>query len=223
MSFEMNSFEEFLSNNFDKKWDWISLSRNPQITTQFVDAYPDKPWFYGATGLSSNPNITPSYVQLYNYKNWDYGKDGLSSNPSMTLEFIQQTINNRWDFKSLSSLVLNNEKEVLNITLIKNINPSTEYEQVLSLKYHTMQYKPIYKLYFKIWVDNGDFNIRLYNICNHNILTEITSSNNNPFAIITSDIIEQFPIKDFVLSIDIKNNSQNTLTLNNISITSLLR
>jgi hypothetical protein len=219
----MNSFEEFLSNNFDKKWDWINLSRNPQITTQFVDAYPDKPWFYGATGLSSNPNVTPAYVKLYNYKNWNYGKDGLSSNPSMTIEFIQETITQRWDFKSLSSLVFNNEKEVLNISLIKNIDPSTDYQQILSLKYHTSQYNPIYKIYFKIWVDDHDFNIRLYNICDNIILNEITSSNTDPFAIVSSDIIEQFPIKNFVLSIDIKNNSQNTLTLNNISITSFIR
>jgi hypothetical protein len=36
-------------------WVWHFLSRNPNITIEFIDCYIDQPWNWGSFGLSSNP------------------------------------------------------------------------------------------------------------------------------------------------------------------------
>ena len=38
----------------------VMISQNPNITIEFVEKYPDKPWDW--TDLSYNPNITMKYV-----------------------------------------------------------------------------------------------------------------------------------------------------------------
>ena len=38
--------------NPDKDWNWINISRNPNITMKIINKYPDKPWDW--SGISLN-------------------------------------------------------------------------------------------------------------------------------------------------------------------------
>ena len=51
----------FILRNIDKPWDWDSLSLNPSITWEIVEANPDKPWNWDC--LSMNPSITWEIVR----------------------------------------------------------------------------------------------------------------------------------------------------------------
>ena len=46
------SFFQFVLDNPDKDWNWVWLSRNPNITWEFVQKNMDKPWDWD--GLSQN-------------------------------------------------------------------------------------------------------------------------------------------------------------------------
>ena len=83
----------------DKPWDWYYLSGNPSITLDIVQQNPDKPWDWSS--LSINPNITWNIVQQYPDKPWNWYM--LSSNPNITLDIVQQNQDNPWDWYCLSS------------------------------------------------------------------------------------------------------------------------
>ena len=76
-----------------------SLSKNPNITMDMVNAYPDKPWDW--YGLSRNPNITMDFIETKSDKPWDW--DGLSRNPNITMDFIEANLDKPWDWEELAS------------------------------------------------------------------------------------------------------------------------
>ena len=92
------------------KVEWKSLSRNPDITMEFVLAHPDKPWDW--KWLSYNPNITMEFVLApfsrrgeavthdYSDKPWDWGM--LSTNPNITMEFVLTHSEKPWDWGMMS-------------------------------------------------------------------------------------------------------------------------
>ena len=66
----------FIEKHFDKPWNWVELSRNPNITWDIMEANPDKPWVWYS--LSCNPNITMDNVEANLNKPWNW--NSLSSN-----------------------------------------------------------------------------------------------------------------------------------------------
>jgi hypothetical protein len=54
----------------DKAWNYSSLSMNPNITWEIVQANPEIPWSYGY--LSVNPNITWEIVKNNSQVPWIY-------------------------------------------------------------------------------------------------------------------------------------------------------
>lgn len=60
-------------------WDWEALSRNPRISTGFIERYPDFPWVWGKRGISFNPNVTIRFVELFPDQPWHWGQEGLSA------------------------------------------------------------------------------------------------------------------------------------------------
>ena len=44
----------------DEPWDWGYISRNPNITIDFIEANPHKPWNWGC--ISGNPNLTMEFI-----------------------------------------------------------------------------------------------------------------------------------------------------------------
>lgn len=61
---------EFIKQNLNKNWGWISLSRNPAIKLQDIIDNPNLPWNYNT--MSSNPNITLNFVYRNIDKNWNW-------------------------------------------------------------------------------------------------------------------------------------------------------
>jgi len=49
----------------EDKVHWKVISRNPNLTLDIIEKYPDKPWHWGKWGLSSNPNLTFEWIEKY--------------------------------------------------------------------------------------------------------------------------------------------------------------
>ena len=81
---ESNWFD-YIKENPDKKWNYYSLSLNPNITWEIVQENPDKDWSYDS--LSENPNITWEIVKANPDKNWNYGS--LCSNKMSKHSFFE--------------------------------------------------------------------------------------------------------------------------------------
>lgn len=145
----MTSFIDFYKNNKTKDWDYYYLSRNSQLTLDYINelhrvyTHPlssnpnitmdyvlqNKGMNWSMYDLSSNPAITIDDVLMYPTEiNWDY--DGLSRNPNITLDIIKRHPNINWSMTNFSSNP--------NITMDMYINIRTEYNTT---------YKGIFKKY----------------------------------------------------------------------------
>lgn len=66
---------KFLVDNLDKEWNWIRLSSSIAITEDIVEELIDHPlahWHWGMCGLSKNPNLSYDFVERHLDKPWDY-------------------------------------------------------------------------------------------------------------------------------------------------------
>jgi len=79
---------------FERHWNWYSLSKNPQVTWDIVQANPDKQWDWGC--LSRNPNITWDIVQANPDKPWDWR--WLSRNPNVLRYPLAEMERTAWHF-----------------------------------------------------------------------------------------------------------------------------
>ena len=82
-------------------WDAIS-SNYPNITMEFIEKHPDKPWnwYY----ISLNSNITMEIIEKYPNKPWNWG--GISMNPNLTMEIIEKYPNKPWNWEWISCIYL---------------------------------------------------------------------------------------------------------------------
>ena len=76
-----------------------SLSKNPNITWDIVEANPNKPWCYNY--LSKNPNITLDIVGANPDCPWNYNY--LSSNPNITWDIVEDYKHKQSDYSNLSN------------------------------------------------------------------------------------------------------------------------
>ena len=67
------------------KRDYVTMSINPYITWEVVQAHPDKPWEWS---LSANPSLTFDIGAAHPDKPWHWSN--LSVNPSITFDNIRQ-------------------------------------------------------------------------------------------------------------------------------------
>ena len=88
----------YLLEKYSKKpWDWYWISKNPNITMEFIEKYPNKPWNWRA--ISMNPAITMEIIKKYPNKPWSWSC--MSKNPNITLEIIKKYID-KISFERLS-------------------------------------------------------------------------------------------------------------------------
>ena len=81
---------------------WRELSRNPAVTTEYIEKNNDKPWCWGMSGISSNKSVTADFIIKNIDKPWDWGKSGLSCNKlniNSIQEEKQRTINRTMEIK----------------------------------------------------------------------------------------------------------------------------
>lgn len=104
------------------KWNWENLSRNENLTVDFVNQNKDKPWIWDTLAwnssidsfgfvthmdqhlnwkeLSSNKTITPELVLRFKTKPWDW--EYLSENVGIPLTFIEQHPEFPWEWDDVS-------------------------------------------------------------------------------------------------------------------------
>ena len=58
--------------SYDDIWDWGTdgLSIHPNLTIEWVKAFPDKPWDWGINGLSIHPNFKIKWLKAFPDKPW---------------------------------------------------------------------------------------------------------------------------------------------------------
>jgi hypothetical protein len=84
---------EFIKENLDNPWNWSELSCNPNLTIEFINANPDKPWDWDY--ISMNPNITMEMINSNLDKPWSWKY--ISRNPNLTMEMINSNPDKPWD------------------------------------------------------------------------------------------------------------------------------
>lgn len=86
---EDNDFTKLLTTYVDNRWNWFEVSRNPNITWEFINNHIEYRWSW--EGISENPNITWEII-LENPKLpwvWYF----VSRNPNITLEIVSNNLN----------------------------------------------------------------------------------------------------------------------------------
>ena len=94
-----NLTPNFIEQNIDKDWDWEALSRSLSITPEIIANHHNKAWEWDE--LSSNPCINPRFVDRH--LNWPWNWEYLSQNPNITIDFIANHINQGWDWCHISN------------------------------------------------------------------------------------------------------------------------
>src|SRR5271170_5620111 len=51
-------------------WNWMAISRNPNITLDIIERHPEMPWQWDA--VAHNPNITCQFVLDHLHETWDW-------------------------------------------------------------------------------------------------------------------------------------------------------
>ena len=116
-----------IKENIDKPWNWLSVSRNPNVTWEIIQANPQVPW--NSFGVSCNKNITMDIVQEH-LRSFKWNPLGLSRNPNLTFEFVKSNIDKLWDWERISChpnitwdiIHTNPDKPWVSLSVSKNIN-----------------------------------------------------------------------------------------------------
>lgn len=97
LSKNKNLTMEFVEKHLDKLWCWGELSGCLPLTIEFVERhFNNRSWNFGSRGFSSNPSITLEFIDHFPSKNWDYGLCGLSNNLNITEEFVERHLDVIW-------------------------------------------------------------------------------------------------------------------------------
>ena len=83
---------EFIEKYPNKPWSWLQYL-NSNITMEIIEKYPNKPWSWN--DISENPNITMEFIEKYPNKPWDWAY--ISENPNITMEIIEKYPDKPWD------------------------------------------------------------------------------------------------------------------------------
>lgn len=84
-------------------WDWKFLSRNPNISLEYIESHPDSPYNWNwPYGISYNPNLTLDFILKHKNKRFDWNL--ISRNPGITLEDIENnpTLPWKWEYVALN-------------------------------------------------------------------------------------------------------------------------
>ena len=76
---------------------WMFISRNPSITMNTIDKFPDKPWHWL---ISSKKDITMEIIEKYPDKEWCWAN--ISWHINITIEIIEKYPDKPWHWLNLS-------------------------------------------------------------------------------------------------------------------------
>ena len=100
---------EFIEKYPHKPWDWYYISYNPSITLEFIEKYPEKPWDWHS--LSYNPSITIEIIEKYLDKSWKWSVI-LDKSRMSAFEFIDKHLDKYDDLTFISDNKFTKEKEL---------------------------------------------------------------------------------------------------------------
>jgi len=109
-----NKWDEYYWNyimKYEDKLDWNHISRNPNITIEIIEKYPNKPWNWGKYGISRNPNITIEIIEKYLDKSWKWSVI-LDKSRMSAFEFIDKHLDKYDDLTFISDNKFTKEKEL---------------------------------------------------------------------------------------------------------------
>lgn len=156
---------DFVCNHPEIEWSYQELSKNPNISLNIVKANPDKEWHYSL--LVENISITWDDIQKDN--RLLQCSSNFSKNPNITIDIIRKNPHIKWNYTDLSS---NSSIKFEDIQLAKDIpwqtygiitNPNTPIEYILSLNEH---YGPDMTMFYYIFCENNN-TITYDTICNN--------------------------------------------------------
>ena len=101
-------FWSFIQENPDKDWDWVSISKNPNITWDIIRENLDKPWNWMC--ISMNPNITIDIINENIDNPWDW--HCISKNPNITMDIINENPEKPWNWTVISFNTFQKEKQL---------------------------------------------------------------------------------------------------------------
>jgi hypothetical protein len=93
---------EFVLKYKDKEWDWLNVSINKNIKIKNVISNPDLPWCF--KGLSFNPNLTLDFFEkhLKNGMIYEWNWLALSEHKIFTLDYIEKNKDLPWNYKTMT-------------------------------------------------------------------------------------------------------------------------
>jgi len=87
-------------------WDWLHVSRNPNISWDIIKNNPTKRWFW--SNISKNPSITLDIIQSNlvgpseTHMLWLWNWYEISMNPNITWDIIKENPSMPWKLKLIS-------------------------------------------------------------------------------------------------------------------------
>ena len=118
---EKNELIRILEAFPEKPWNWEKLSRNPNITMEFVSHHLDKPWIWKY--LSSNPGIKMEDISQHMDKPWNWLY--LSINPNITMEDVLNHPEIRWNW-----ILLSRNPNITMEFISQHLNPSLSDDEI---------------------------------------------------------------------------------------------
>ena len=135
-----------LIKKYSYKWNYKKLSKNPNITKEFILKYPyqnwnnkinkSQEWIIENTNISVEKYIQLDLIEKYPYK-WNYYY--LSKNPNITKEFILKYPYQNWDIEYLINnnkitdfKILSKFKYIDDYFIIKYINKQQFFYKILN-------------------------------------------------------------------------------------------
>ena len=111
----------------NKPWNWNAISKNPNITMNFIEKYQDKPWIWDCIYI--NPNITMDFIEKYQHKpcNWKW----ISMNKNITIEFVEK-YNDKLNFKFLYNFEQDYKNELKELKELRYIELKETFEPILN-------------------------------------------------------------------------------------------
>jgi hypothetical protein len=118
-------------------WNWYEISRNPNITMEYIMQHPEHPWNW--YGISRNPNLTMEYIMQHPEHPWNW--NGISYNPNLTMEYIAQHPEHPWDWNEISG---NDFKKAKNAFIEKKYKEHLSTFKIQQW-FHHIKLNPTYK------------------------------------------------------------------------------
>ncbi len=84
---------DYIDEHPEKPWDWRGISSNVNLTIKYIDENPEKPWNWSV--ISYNKNISIEDIIYKPHYSWDW--NNISSNPALTMACVEKYKDSPWN------------------------------------------------------------------------------------------------------------------------------